>query len=283
VKEGSVLAVVAPAGPFDRDAFEAGVEWLRGRYEVRFGPGIHDRRGFLAGDDQRRLAELQAALADPEVDAIVCARGGYGSTRIVPGLSPGDVSAANKLLVGFSDITALHAVWASAGVRSWHAKMVADLGRSPAAARDQWAAALEGTTPPAAYPLETVSPGDCEGRLAGGNLALLVALLGTPHFPALEGCLLFLEDVGERPYRVDRMLTQLGQAGVLGAVSGVLVGAFNGAEPGDDGVTLDDVLAERLGGCGAPVFRGVPSGHLRDNAPLPLGALARVRGGVLAF
>ena len=137
VKKGSVLAVVAPSGPFNAESFEKGIEWLRGRYEVRFDEGIYEKAGYLAGSDERRLAELRGAIEDDDVDAIVCARGGYGAGRIVDGLEIEAVREANKLVVGFSDITALHGLWARAGVRSVHGKMVADLGRAGAGIHHQ--------------------------------------------------------------------------------------------------------------------------------------------------
>ena len=143
VKEGSVLAVVAPSGPFAVEVFEQGVAWLRERYEVRYDAGVFERSGYLAGSDGRRLAELRAAVEDDEVDVIVCARGGYGATRIVGGMEVAAVAAANKLVVGFSDVTALHGLWARAGVRSVHGKMVADLGRADAGQRERWAEAGE--------------------------------------------------------------------------------------------------------------------------------------------
>ncbi|CAN5363359.1 LD-carboxypeptidase [soil metagenome] len=281
VQAGSVLAVVAPAGPFDRDAFDAGVEWLRTRYEVRFDGGIYSRCGFLAGDDARRLGELRAALADPVIDAILCARGGYGATRLLGGLDPATVATANKLLVGFSDATALHALWARAGVRSLHATMVAGLGTADAAVRDRWVAAVENHGAPRRWELETLVGGRAEGRLIGGNLAVLGALLGTPFAPPVDGCLLFLEDVGERPYRVDRLLTQMRSAGWFERASGIVLGSFTESSPGPDGVSLDDVLCERLGGTGLPVLRGFAAGHIDDHVPVPFGALARLDGGAL--
>ena len=115
VSAGAKLALVAPAGPFEREAFDAGVAWLRERYEVTFDEGVYSKSGYFAGDDNRRLQELITALTDPSVDAIVCARGGYGATRLLPNLDVELVSSVNKTLVGFSDVTALHSLWARAG------------------------------------------------------------------------------------------------------------------------------------------------------------------------
>ncbi len=272
VDEGAVLAVVAPSGPFHPQSFDQGVEWLRQRYEVRFDEGIYARQGYFAGSDERRLEELRDAIRDSEVDAILCARGGFGATRLLPDLAVEEVRAANKLLVGFSDVTALHALWARAGVRSMHAPMVSALGRADAGVRDEWRKVLEGAGGARSWQgLETVAAGAAEGRLFGGNLSVLCALLGTPYFPPLEDVVLFLEDVGERPYQVDRMLTTMIQAGRFEGCRAVVVGTFTEGRAGRDGVTIDDVLEERLGGLGIPVVKGFPAGHIDDNAPLLFG------------
>ena len=279
IRSGSRLAIVAPAGPFDRDLFDAGVAWLRTRYEVAFDESIYSRTGFHAGNDERRLAEIEAALADPDVDAILCARGGYGVTRLLPRLSPETVAAAAKPVVGFSDITALHALWARAGIRSYHAEMVANLGRADDCFREAWVAALEGTCRAMEHPVTTIAPGTARGRLTGGNLAVLVSLLGTPFEPPLEGTILFLEDVGERPYRVDRMLTQATQAGWFSRCAGVALGTFTDGAPGPDGVSVEEVLQDCLGSLEIPVVSGICAGHVTGNQTLPLGALVEIGNG----
>lgn len=278
VRSGSKLAIVAPSGPFDRERFEQGLAILRGRYEVVFDEGIHARTGYFAGSDERRLWELIAAIRNPAVDAIICARGGYGATRLLTGLDEAEVATANKILVGFSDITALHSLWARAGVRSIHGPMVASLGRGNERVISEWFATLEGRDGAESWTVDPLVPGSAEGRLIGGNLAVLGALVGTPYAPPLDGCLLFLEDVGERPYRVDRVLTTLRQAGWLERCAGFILGAFTEGAPGPDGVTLEEVLQDRLGDLGVPVVTGFPAGHIDDNEPLTFGAMARIEG-----
>lgn len=273
---GGLLQVIAASSPFDVDAFHAGVARLSERYQVRYDPGVLEREGFLAGSDDRRAAELIAALDDPAVQAIVPARGGYGATRILERIEPARVRRANKLLVGFSDVTALHALWARAGLGSIHGRMVASVGLAEPARVERWMRAVEGAPMAPFTGLETVTPGIASGRLAGGNLAVLCALCGTPHAPPMEGAVLFLEDVAERPYRVDRMLTTLQQAGWLARVAGVVLGAFTDAAPGPDGVEVGSVLRERLGTLGVPVAMGLPAGHVDDNHELPLGARVRL-------
>lgn len=279
VAEGAVLSIVAPSGPFDRERFEAGVEWLEQRYEVQFDEGIFSKNGYLAGDDDRRLNELIGALVAPEVDAILCARGGYGATRLLPQLDPGLVSNANKMLVGFSDVTALHALWSRADVRSMHAPMVGALAGASDALRESWCATLEGRTAGRTWDLQTLRFGYGEGALIGGNLAVVAALLGTRYAPSVAGKILFLEDVGERPYRIDRMLTSLIQAGWFDACAGVVLGAFTDGDAGPDGTSVESVLSERLADLSVPVVSGLSAGHIDENEPLLFGTLARIAGG----
>jgi muramoyltetrapeptide carboxypeptidase len=267
--------VIAPASPFDEDALRRGCERLGERFEVRASEGLFARRGYLAGDDARRLGELWAALEEPDTAAILCARGGFGSMRLLDRLPLDRIRRAEKLLVGFSDITALHAAWARAGLRSIHGPMVAAVGRMSDAHCHRFVEALSGALEAPAS-VETLVPGVATGPLLGGNLALLASLVGTPYFPPVAGALLFLEDVGERPYRVDRMLTQLRLAGAFEGVAGVVLGAFTECGPGPDGVTVEDVLRDHFSALRVPVAFGVPAGHIEDNLALPLGAPARL-------
>lgn len=284
VSEGSTLAIIAPAGPFDEEAFRSGVLWLEERYDLTFGSDIFSKSGYLAGTDERRLCELTGAINNDKVDAILCARGGFGTTRILPGLDLDAIRAANKIIVGFSDISALHARWAAAGVRSIHAPMVAALGKSSNPIRERWIACLESPGETRVHQLERLnktSENDASGRLCGGNLAVLCALNGTPFSLPLDDAILFIEDVGERPYRVDRMLTTLQQSGWFDQIQGLIIGAFTEGAPGSDQVTLDDVLADHFGECRFPVLRGLSSGHIKENEPLVFGSTARISGAML--
>jgi muramoyltetrapeptide carboxypeptidase len=283
VAPGSRIAVVAPAGPFNEESFGKGIAWLSTRYEVRYRPDIFSKAGYLAGDDARRLAELNEAVLDPDIDAIVCARGGFGATRLLPGINPEAIRSANKMIVGFSDISALHALWAQAGVRSVHAPMVAALGNASEIIREKWISALEHPGQPLQWCLQPLNETPCEtpvsGILTGGNLAVLGALIGTPYAPPLEGRILFIEDVGERPYRVDRLLTTMAQAGWFDRIAGLLIGSFTEGEPGADGVTIAEVLAGHFAKAPFPVLTGLSAGHIDDNEALPFGAEVRIDGG----
>jgi muramoyltetrapeptide carboxypeptidase len=285
LRPGGRIRLIAPAGSFPTDDFERGVELLRARYDVSFDPSILERHGYFAGSDARRSAELRAALADETVDAIVAVRGGFGAARLLSELEPQRIAESPKLLVGFSDVSALHALWARAGLASIHGAMVAALGRSDAVRIARWQRAVEGALPAQLRGLHALAPGRAHGPLLGGNLAVLTSLIGTPYLPDFSGCVLFLEDIGERPYRIDRMLTTWQQAGVLQRPAAIALGAFTDCEPGADGVAVADVLQERLGALGIPVLAGVPAGHVDDNLELPLGAHVELDAdaGTIAF
>ena len=250
--------------------------WLGHRYRVRFDPSLFSRTGFLAGDDARRLTELNAALADGDAQAIVAARGGYGLGRIAPSLELGPLVEHPKWIVGFSDLTALHLEATRAGVMSLHAHNVAGLGPGDAAARDAWVNALEQPAVASFERLEVRHPGEAEGPLAGGNLTVLFMAHAAGRLQLPQSAILLLEDVSETSYRIDRMLTALLQAGALAHVSGVVLGEFTDCSPGRYSVPTQEVLSERLGLLGVPVLAGLPVGHGRHNAPLVLGAPARL-------
>jgi muramoyltetrapeptide carboxypeptidase len=281
------VAVVAPSGPVPRDRFAAGEELLEARYDLRLTDRIFDRAGLFAGDDVARLAELELALRDPTVRAVWCARGGQGLLRLVAALPRGLLGDEPKPIVGFSDVTVLHAFAAAEGVVSIHGPVVTqlvELGEGDVTALFEL---LESPVPPPPLAGETpVVAGSAEGPLLGGNLEVLTRLLGTGHFPPTDGAVLLLEEVGERPYRIDRQLTQLGLAGVLDRLSGVVVGdLIRCGEPSGDGPSAEEVVVERLERLGIPLVLGVPIGHGARNRAVPLGARVRLDGatGVLTF
>ncbi len=285
LKAGDAIAVVSPSGAVDSEALDVGLAWCAARYRVSLGAAARERAGFLAGADDARAADVTAALRDRSVRAVVAARGGYGATRLLDGSAGRWVTALRddpKPLVGFSDITALHAVWSRAGVRSVHGTMVLGLGRC--GGDDELVAVLEGAVPTPWTGLQAWSAGDVTGVAAGGNLALLAALVGTPWQLDLRGRVLFLEEIGEAPYRVDRMLTTLRSSGALDGVSGVVLGEFIKCEPGRDGFTVEEVLRERLGSLGVPVLAGAPFGHGASHRPWVQGARVTLRGdGTVTF
>lgn len=287
LRAGDTVAVVAPASPFPHAVTWRGLGFLRERYELRFDRGLFARRGYLAGDDARRRDELAGALADPRVRAIVAVRGGYGASRFVHALDWSAFARAPKWIVGFSDITALHVEASRVGVASIHGPHVTSVGRSHASCRADLVRALEAPDAPREwYGLEAWRAGDVEGELFGGNLTLLHATAAAGRLAVPEGAVLVLEDVTERPYRVDRMLTTLAVGGHLARAGAIVLGDFTQCDPGPDGVTIEEVLRERLLALGVPVAARLPVGHEVRNDALILGAVARLvvgeRGATLA-
>jgi muramoyltetrapeptide carboxypeptidase len=273
---GARVAVIAPASAFDRASFESGLAVIGARYDVHYQPEIFERHRYLAGSDARRLAELGEALLDPAIKAVFCARGGYGATRLLAQLAS-IRPAPIKPLVGFSDITALHLWLQSLGVMSIHGPVLTQLGLLPEETRRRLFHLLESASPAAALQAsDTYVPGVAEGPLLGGTLSVLTRLLGTPYLPPLAGAILLLEDVGERPYRLDRMWTHLELAGVLRQVRGIALGSFTHCEEKDAGYSAADVLRELAHATGLPCAAGFPIGHGAANEPVPLGARVRL-------
>ena len=288
LRPGDRVAVVAPASPFPRAPFLAGLAWVAQRYRPKLREDVFAREGFLAGDDGRRADELARAMLDPDVRAVLVARGGYGITRIASRLPWKDFARAPKWIVGFSDVTALHVHAAAGGVACLHAPNVTGLGASKnvhlARNRGAWLAALERPQAPRAWTgLRAIRAGDAHGPLFGGNLALLCAMAAAGKLRVPDGAVVLLEDVTERPYRVDRMLTSLLDGGHFARASAVVFGEFAQCDPGADGVAVDAVLAERAASLGVPVWAGAPFGHGERNEAFTLGASAVLGGGTLRW
>lgn len=265
------MAVIAPSGPFDRELVLAGIAQLQSRYQVSFDPGLFERWGFLAGSDERRLAELSRALSDPGLAAIVTARGGYGLLRIAHRVDWAALRRAPKWLVGFSDTTTLHLEAQRVGVASLHADNAGGLGRGGARAFEAMRAALESSASGRVLSgLAVVTPGLARGVLVGGNLTLLAFAAAAGRLRLPDGAVLLLEDVTESAYRIDRMLTALTVGGHLDRVAGVVLGEFTDC-PDSSGVEASEVLAERLGELRIPVASGLPVGHGSVNEPVVLG------------
>jgi len=294
LRAGSRVALVAPAGPLlEQDDLARGQELCRALgFEPLLMPGAGRRHGYLAGTDEERLRDLNAALRDPAIDAIWCLRGGYGVTRILDRVDYRALAARPRPVIGYSDITALlAAIRQETGLVCFHGP-TARSGLTPFSRRhferilqhDSAPGRLdrlpppEGVLVPRQSRIVSLRAGVAEGPLAGGNLTLLQCLTGTKYFPDLEGAILFLEDVGEDLYRVDRMLAHLRLAGVLAEVAGVIVGQFTEMKRGmqDGALGFDEVLATYLLPLGVPVAYGFPIGHLDDQWTMPVGVKARL-------
>ena len=263
---------------------ERGLEILRSwGLQPAMGRHLYCRLGYLAGSDAQRLSDLQNAIGDPAVRAVIAARGGYGVQRIVDRLDLGPLRNDPKPIIGFSDLTALHlAVHRRAGVITFHGPGAAwDDERLDATSVDGLHRLLFSGEPPGRMEAPgSLIGGDATGVLLGGNLAMLAASIGTPDEPDLRGAIVLLEDVGEPAYRLDRMLTHLERARALDAVDGFVLGD---TEVVGVGPSFAEIAVERLGGIGVPIVGPLPVGHGPGQLTLPLGAIARLEGSALVI
>jgi muramoyltetrapeptide carboxypeptidase len=282
LRPGDLVMLVSPSGPTRPERVARGTELLESwGLRVATAQNAYARKGFLAGTDAQRLADLNAAFADPAVRGIVCTRGGYGAQRIVDGLDHPAVRRDPKVFGGFSDITALQlALWRAARLATVHGPGAAwlDERTGPASAESLRAALM--TTEPVVVTRDLAEetapvcvPGVAHGTLLGGNLCLLAASVGTPDLPDLTGVILLLEEVGEPPYKIDRMLTHLRRAGALAGLAGVAIGQFTDCADEWD-VSAAEVLTDRVGDLGIPVLGGLPVGHGPGQQTVPLGVPA---------
>ncbi|MEQ8847704.1 LD-carboxypeptidase [Botrimarina sp.] len=290
LRPGDTIMIVAPAGELIEDRIRLAAQRLEEMgFRVIVPDDLFRRRGYLAGTDQQRADELMRAFTDPEVDAIFPGSGGYGVTRMLDLLDWDAIAANPKMVIGFSDITALHlAIAAKAGFGTFHSPnpqwgLGSDGGMPPFAAEHFWrvllasenggAAGVVYEQPDGLGPRVCLAGGQARGRMTGGNLSLLAALTGTPYAAQTDGAVLFLEDVREAPYRVDRMLRQLEQSGALDSPAAVVLGQFRGCDAGDDesSLTLHEVFADYFADAPYPVVANFPAGHVEQNATLPFG------------
>lgn len=292
LSEGARIALIAPASPVSEEKIQKALDNLNALgYQVQEGAALRARHGYLAGTDAARLADLHQAFADPEIDAVWCVRGGYGITRLLPQINYELIRQHPKPLIGYSDVTALHlAIGKKTGLVSFHGPVAASdfpedtLAHFRAALIEPQAPyRIDAPAPDAELPGPEFSPftiqaGRASGPLTGGNLSLLAALAGTPFQPSFSGKIAFIEDVGEQPYRIDRMLTQLLQATDLRDAAGIALGVFAdcGAKNPEFSLTLPETLQDRLGGLGIPVVYGLPFGHVAHQATFPYGVLAEL-------
>lgn len=287
---GDTVALIAPASaPPDPKAIDRSIAVLEKLgFKVRLAAKVRKRHGYLAGHDRERAADLMKSFADRRVKAILCVRGGYGTARLLPRLNYQIIRANPKIFVGYSDITSLHCAFLTrANLVTFHGPMLnSDFihRRLPEFTLESFLRTLTRAEPPgsicAGYKEKTVTilrGGMTRGPLLGGNLSLLCTVLGTPYLPRLKGSILFLEDIDEAPYRFDRMLTHLLNAGVLQQVAGIAIGLNANCEDPkakktkEYRQTLEEVLRERLLPLKVPIVSGLPFGHVPHNATLPIG------------
>jgi len=290
---GDTIGLVAPANAtFLAEELAIARETLEGLgLRVKLGRHLLDRYGYFAGTDESRAADVNAAFADPEVDAVFAIRGGWGSARLLPRLDYDAIRRHPKILLGYSDVTALLlAIHARTGLITFHGPVGISTW-TPFSIEQMAGVLFEADAPLLSNPVElrdgivqvedriqTITPGRARGRLLGGNLTVLTAIMGSPYLPSFDGAILFLEDTGEQVYRIDRMLTQLALAGVLSRVAGVVFGRCTDCTPGDGygALTLDEVLADHVKTLRVPAFRGAMIGHIDKQFTIPVGAEAEI-------
>lgn len=284
LRSGDRIALVAPASPFKREELDAGVaELARLGFEATYDDRVFARRRYVAGDPEVRASALHDAWNDPSVSGLIAMRGGYGSAQVLPLLDPAVMRNAAKVFVGYSDVTTLLWFHFRHGLVSFHGPMIERRLAAGEGAyhRDSFLRAVQDPSPLGELrppQLEALKPGEAEGVLVGGTLTQMTTSLGTPWaFDPPEGCLLFVEDVGERPYRIDRMLTQLAHAGILARVSGLIIGELPSCdEPGGE-PCIRDVLIDFFEHFPGPVLFGFPSGHASGPTwTLPFGVRSRI-------
>ncbi|MEQ1501461.1 MAG: LD-carboxypeptidase [Myxococcota bacterium] len=297
IRKGAPIAVVAPCGVHDPARLARGLDIVRSfGHTIEVYPDLLQPVRYLASSDDHRVEQLSHALASRDHAAVWIARGGYGLTRILSRIDPATVTP--KVVIGFSDVTALfarlHAVMSSSGMSSSgmsssggatlvHGPVVHSLPITDPGAIEHLFALLAGEDPEP-MDAEVYVPGTASGPLIGGNLALLAALCGTPWQVDVRGAIVVIEEIGEAPYRIDRMLQQLIDAGGLAGAVGLAFGEFSGCEPPDGASwTLRDVLVDQVGRLGIPVIAGLPIGHGARNRPFRWGAPGAITASGLTF
>ncbi len=292
IESGSLISLIAPSSPITEAKYAKALSNLNSLgFEVKPGRYVLERAGYLAGTEQQRLEDLHAAFADPETKAVWCVRGGYGSGRLLDAVKYDFIRKHSKPFIGYSDVTALHiALHQRAGIVTYH---------GPVAASEFTDATVQHFRkmlmfPNGSYTISApktnellrgdeylpyiIRPGTAKGPLTGGNLSLLSALAGTAFSPDFSGKVVFIEEVGEKPYRIDRMFTQLLQATNLSQAAGIVLGVFSDCAPKPEDVSwsLKETLIDRLAPLRIPVMYGFPFGHIPDQSTLPYGLMAQL-------
>lgn len=284
---GDLVAIVSPASKIAPELIDgAAAQLISEGFRVRVMPHARGEYGSFSADREGRLADLREAILDPEVRAILCSRGGYGAVHLIEDLDIIGAEHFRKWLIGFSDITALHALWHRKGVASLHAAMAKYIGRGPqfeCYGKELAMLTTPADAPDAARVFASSLPvhpfnraGECAGPVLGGNLAVLGGLIGTPYMLDLSGAILFIEDIAEPIYKVERILWQLRLAGAFSRLAGLMVGQFTDYRPSSDHPDMETMIARFVEPYSFPCAFGLPFGHIEANAPLLLGAPSRL-------
>ena len=272
IKPGDTIGIVAPAGPFDRQTFLRGVHIIEDMgFQIFIPPGLFEKNSYLAGSDNHRVQFVNQLFADTSIDAIICARGGYGSMRILPMLDYDTIQNNPKVFIGFSDITILLSVlFSRCNLVTFHGPVVTSLAD---ASEETKCSLFSNVTSESNLEIKllsgkTIIPGVAVGEVCGGNLTMLCHLVGTPFAPDFENKVLFLEDRGEAPYRIDRMLVHMALAGCFNGLSGIILGTFEECGPIEDVIKIIVEIFEKYS---IPILAGLDAGHGHHNLTIPLG------------
>ena len=284
LQPGDTIGIIAPASSFKRDLLETGCKVLSDLgYKPFYSDSIFERDLYFAGSVERRVQEFEQMLSRDDVRAIICTRGGYGSNYLLPHLNAKKIAAAQKIFIGYSDITSLLTWFTDSGLVTFHGPMVAaDFSKQDGVDLSSLQAALTGSSSwMVAADIEPLVEGSAEGTLYGGCLSILVASLGTPYEIQTSGTILFVEDINAKPYQIDRMLMHLKLAGKFSGVRGLIFGEMvDCIQNKDQGYTLREVILRVVGDLGIPIGFGLRSGHVsRGNITLPFGVQVRLAVG----
>lgn len=294
LRKGETIGVIAPSSPQrDDKRLKSGIRYFESLgYRVRCGENLWKRHGYLAGTDEERIADLNAMINDPEVRMIIAGRGGYGMTRIIERVDYRALKRSPKIIVGFSDVTALNcALLVKCGLVSFSGAMPGvdfwEPGNIDPFAEETFWRSVTSVRPlgtikqPEGNPIAPLARGSAEGWLLAGNLTLLAAITGTPYMPKPDGAILLTEEIGEEAYRVDRLFSQLYNAGILNRINGLALGAFTDAKPtrvSVDPLPIEEVFAEYVQRAGVPSIGNLLYGHIKTKMTLPIGVQARIDG-----
>ena len=272
LEPGDTIGIIAPASPFDAELFDGGIRTIESMgYRIQIPDDLFERNGYLAGSDEHRTDIIHRLFADPKIKAIVCARGGYGSMRLLPLLDFSLIRKNPKIIFGLSDLSALlSAIYSKTGLVTFHGPMITTLANAPLETREAMIAAISPDQP---HKVEMdngikIQSGAASGRICGGNLNTLNHLTGTPFAPDFRDHLLFLEDRGEKPFRIDRMLTQMKQADCFQNLAGLILGDFIDCGSPQE---IIRIFTDAFDDASIPIVAGCEAGHGKQNLTIPLG------------
>ncbi|WP_372997643.1 LD-carboxypeptidase [Lutispora sp.] len=288
LKKGDTIGLIAPSSSVPESKAKACIEWVKSAgYNVKWGESIFQSRGYLSGSDELRAHDINMMFGDKEVDAIFCIRGGYGTMRILDMIDYDLIKNNPKIFIGYSDITTLHTAFLQkTGLITFHGPMVASFAKKglDKLSKDYFDRALMNPEPlgdiinPPDVPIRAYNGGAATGKIVGGNLSLLADTMGTPYEIDTKGKILLIEEVGERPYNLDRMLLQLKLGGKFEDAVGIVIGDWADCEPeeGEESLTIDEVIEDIVVPCGKPILSGYKIGHCSPNITIPIGVEAHI-------